>query len=207
MRNCVSRLMRSSPAVATMAIAVGSLQACGHTPVTSLYHLARFDPMMADPAVLRAAVRLPAALRPRTDGVQLVLGYKGAGGPDLEERLVLRSMKEEESDPRLRAERKAGTTLTVYALDPAEIGRLLAVRREIAAREAAAERGEVAKGSGSLSVSAAACAATTLPEGPLLMTTYLMWDAASGYVPVTGDVDLRDLATPDQIAAAVPPCS
>src|SRR5262245_10085186 len=71
------------------------LAGCSHMPVTSMIKLARADLASSDPAQLRAAVKLPRALRLKPSGVALRIGVKLANGAEDVQDFVLREV----SDP------------------------------------------------------------------------------------------------------------
>ncbi len=56
------------------------LVACGHTPIMSIYKLSQLDAATVDIAALRAAVLVPAALRPR-----VLVGLGAARGGEAHE--------------------------------------------------------------------------------------------------------------------------
>ena len=52
-----------------------ALSGCGHMPVSTMWALRGFDAATADPASLRAAIRIPESLEPRPGGVTLEVGW------------------------------------------------------------------------------------------------------------------------------------
>lgn len=59
---------------------------------------------------------------------------------------------------------------------------------------------------GTLGISAEACSVGVLPDAPLLLTTYMLFDASQGYLPLTVDVDLRDIVKGEDIDAKFRSC-
>ncbi|MEZ5842154.1 MAG: hypothetical protein R3D27_00285 [Hyphomicrobiaceae bacterium] len=167
-------------------LAIG-LAACGHVPLTSLYELSRFDPLTVDPAVIRAAVRLPEELRPRPDGVTMDIAFE-APGRRLAERFVLARVGDGAAEPSLRGEVVRGTAVHVFRLAPSDVDRLMALRREISALKAGSG------GKGSMSVGAAACRTSARVPKRLLITTWLKFERAGRFVPVVRDLDLTAAA-------------
>jgi hypothetical protein len=64
------------------ACAAIALAGCGHMPVTSMVKLARVDFETSDPAQLRAAIKLPQALRTRPNGVSLGIAVRVGRAPE-----------------------------------------------------------------------------------------------------------------------------
>src|SRR5262249_32166048 len=124
------------------------LSACGHVPVTSIYKLWKADFATTDPALLRAAVRIPAALKPLPEGVKLDIKTWTEGDPDKhEEHLVLKEVTAEPDLAPLRSEQRAGFTVHVFRIDPADLPRGANCRR---CGVSAAPRGDDTAASASL---------------------------------------------------------
>src|SRR5215813_817334 len=177
------------------------LSACGHVPVTSIYKLWKADFATTDPALLRAAVRIPAALKPLPEGVKLDIKTWTEGDPDKhEEHLVLKEVTAETDLAPLRSEQRAGFTVHVFRIDPADLPRV----RELQAMRR--QRSPEGRRHGSVGISANACRISALPDGPLLLTTYILFDPREGYVPLTVDVNLRDIVKKEVIDTKISPC-
>ncbi|MEQ1718142.1 MAG: hypothetical protein ABL907_19545, partial [Hyphomicrobium sp.] len=58
---------------------------CAHVPVATMYKLWSFNALTADPAAIRAAIRVPAVLEPRPRGAKLTLTStpEGASAPNV----------------------------------------------------------------------------------------------------------------------------
>lgn len=176
---------------------------CGHVPITSLYKLSSFDVAHADPAVIRAAARAPAALAPRPQGARLTVTHRVPGGSqDVAEVFILEEVREAAELRQVERFRREGYPLTVYRLSEADVRRVKALQGTLLADRAAGRGGH-----GSLGVAVDACARGVLPPGALLSSTYLKLDAETGYLPVLEDVDLRKEISPEAFARAVPPCA
>lgn len=182
------------------------LAACGHVPVSTMWALRNLDATTLDPALLRAAVRLPDAIEPQPGGVRLEIGWWREGEED--KKRVVKFVLQETSSPAdvepLAFERKAGTRLWVYRADPADIPRIRALQAEAQDEKAKAP----GKTHGSLGVSADACHRGEFADGPILMTTFLRVDLQRGYLPVVKDLDLRTGDTRvKSLDELVPPCA
>lgn len=195
----MSRLLRLAPVAAALV-----LGGCGHTPVSTLWALRNFDSLSVDPAFLRAAVRVPRAFQPRPGGVKVVAswGKKGDPASDRKVEIVLQEASLSAEGPALARENAPGQDLRVYRVAPADVARLRALQAEIA-RAKADRRAD----HGSLGVAADACRTGDLPDGPILMTTFLKTSDETGWLTVLKDVDLRALASKDKpLEEIAPPC-
>jgi hypothetical protein len=194
-------LMRILPLVALSALGL-PLSACGHVPVSTLWALRHFDAATVDPALLRAAIRLPDTLEPAPGGVKLEIGWWRNGEED--KKHMVKFALQETSSPAdtapLAGERRPGTRVLVYRVDPADIATIRAVQAQ--AREAKAGGAH-----GSFGVGADACRRGEPGPGPVLMTTWLRVDARGRYLPVVENLDLRESVKKEKsFEELVPPC-
>jgi hypothetical protein len=193
--------MRFLPLVAASVLAL-PLSACGHVPVSTLWALRNFDAATIDPALLRAAIRVPDTLEPAPGGVKLEIGWWRNGEED--KKHIVKFALQETNSPAdttpLAVERRPGTRVHVYRVDPADIAAIRAVQAQ--AREAKAGGAH-----GSFGVGADACRRSEPGQGPVLMTTWLRVDARRQYLPVVENLDLRTAVTKEKnFEELVPPC-
>jgi hypothetical protein len=182
-----------------LAAAIGG---CTTMPITSMVQLARVDLSSTDPALLRAAIRLPHALRLRQQGNALRVAVKLRSGEEEAREFALQPATDS-GDGALQAERDPRTHVTAYRIDPAELPKVIAFRDRLKSRQ------QAAGGNGgmlTISVRPQACRAGALPDGPILFTTYLRTQETGSYVPLARDLDLRSLSPAANLAALIPPC-
>ncbi|MBX3527266.1 MAG: hypothetical protein KF904_13760 [Rhodoblastus sp.] len=180
------------------------LAGCGHVPVSTMWALRNFDGLSVDPAFLRAAVRVPRAFQPRPGGVKVVATWGKKGDPASERKveIVLREASLSAEGPALAKENLPGNNLHVFRVAPNDVARLRALQAEIA-RAKAEKRAD----HGSLGMGADACRTGDLPDGPILMTTFLKMSDETGWLTVLKNVDLRTLASKDKpLEEITPPC-
>jgi hypothetical protein len=187
--------------LAAIAVAIGG---CGHMPVMSMVRLARVPFDKTDPALLRAAVKLPRMLRPRTQGVVLRITVRLASGTEETHDLLLRENVDQADLVALRDEIDGATHIFTYRFDAAEAARFSALREALKQKQQA-EGGR--GGSLSIAVRADMCRTGELGGGPVLITTYLGTKETDGYVPLTRDVDLRSVTPGHDLVAAILPCA
>jgi hypothetical protein len=180
-----------------------TLAGCTTMPVTSMVKLARVDLSSTDPALLRAAIKLPNGLRIRPHGNALRITVRLRNGEEETQDFALQPATDPSEHAALRAERDAGTHVAAYRIDPAELARVTAFRDRLKSRQ------QATGGSGgtlTISVRPQACRAGALPDGAILFTTYLRTQETNSYVPLARDLDLRGLAPSQDIATLIPPC-
>lgn len=186
------------------AAALVAPAACTHVPLSTAWRMRHFDPSSADPMVLRAAVRIPDFLMPMAGGAKLVLRYSRDGEVGVREsEYLLRELTAPVEVAPLASQARPGASIHVFKVDPAAVNRMRAMQQEVIR----ARREAPGKVRGSVTVAADACRSRDLPGGPLLLTTYVKLDEASGFVALVEDVDLRDVVPADRdLRDALPAC-
>jgi len=176
------------------------LAGCGHMPVTSMIKL-RVDFAKTDPAEVRAAVKLPRAVRPRPQGVALRITVKLANGHEEYTDFMLREVSDPKDLLDLRQELDANSHILAYRLDDKEAARLAAFREGLEKKQAASG----GKGGAlTIAIRPEACRTGELSGRALAFTTYLRTPETGGYVPLARDVDLRTVGSRDDVAAIAP---
>ncbi|MBI3436211.1 MAG: hypothetical protein HY056_14250 [Proteobacteria bacterium] len=169
-------------------------------PVTSMVRLARVDFATTDPAALRAAVKVPVALRLHRDGVHLRIKVKVDGEKESASDFQLREETDSAAAESLKNERGPKVRIMTFRFEPSELARLAAFRADILQRKR--------KGGGSLQISIEPrmCRIDELPAGPVRFTTFLRTAETGEFIALARDVDLRALDPKRDIAAAIPAC-
>jgi hypothetical protein len=175
-----------------------AMSGCSHMPVTSMVKLARIDFETTDPAQLRAAIKLPRALRPQPNGVALRLAVQVGRAPEEARDFVLRELPE---PAELMRESGADSHTFAYRIDDSDLVRLKAFRSELIAKKSSGQRGSI-----SISVRPQACKSGELPDGSIYFTTYLRTAETKDYVALARDVDLRSIAPDPATVAGIPRC-
>jgi len=173
---------------------------CGHVPLTSMVQLARIDFATTDPALFRAAIKLPRSIEPRLHGTALRIAVTFADGREMAQDFKLAETTDEREVLALHAELAPGTHVFAYRIEPAEIERLKAFRRAVLAAKNDRKSGLA------MSIRPEACRAGPVAPGPLPMTTYLRTSETGRYVTLARDLDLRSLAPGKDAVAEIPPC-
>ena len=174
------------------------LAGCGHMPVTSMIKLAQIDFTSTDPALWRAAVKLPRTLQPRTKGMVLQISVRASNGQERKQEFALQEISDPADLQPLRAEVSPGTHVFAYRIDPADLPRLNDFRATALAQPR--------RPGGTLSIQPQACRSGEIPPGPILFSTFLRTAETRQYIVLTRDVDLRTLAGFRDVAAMIPPC-
>jgi hypothetical protein len=174
---------------------------CGHMPVMSMVKLSRVSFEKTDPELLRAAVKLPRTLRPRTQGVVLRVTVMLASGAEETHDFLLRESMDQSDVATLRDEVDDATHIFAYRFDVAEAARLSAVRGDLKRKQAGGRGGSL-----TIAVKPELCRTGQIPAGPVQITTYLRTQETGSYVPLTRDVDLRAVTPGRDLTAEIPGC-
>ena len=162
---------------------------CTTIPVASMVKLSRIDFETTDLSVLRAAVLLPAYLRPLPDSARLLVTVERSGAPKIEKSLYLRKIDDPEAAT-LNVENAGDQRLYAFGLSPVSVKTLEQLRRELAATFGQ----KAGKRNLTLRAAANACHTKAIPNGPVPMTTYLKTAETNSFVPLVQNLDLRTLA-------------
>ena len=182
-------------------LALLAVAGCSYMPLSSMLKLRQFDLMTADARQIRVAVQFPDAMAVREDGAELMISVEHAGsGEKLEERFILEQVSGQGVTPGV--ETRPGSHLEVFRMAEADMERLSALRRTVEGWRATGPDDT----KGSLSVGAAGCRRDTLPEGPLIISTYLRLDEAEEFFAVTRNMNLRTFASDAHLEENSPPC-
>lgn len=182
---------RPSPAIAAAVLLSGLVAGCAHVPAATAWKMRGFDPMTADPALLRAAVAAPAGLVPAKGGANLVFSQARRDGSDQEKiEIDLEETSLAAETGLARVKPHEGQILRAYRIPAADVPRLVEMRTRFKER-AAKEPGAF---TGNLSVGLAGCRVegVALPEHPRL-SSWIRTEQTDGYLPLLDDVDLSTL--------------
>jgi hypothetical protein len=178
-------------------IALG-VASCGSVPLTSVPALSRIDFRTTEFAALRAGLRLPDALRPQPNGVELEVTLRIDGSPD--EKTIFPLV--ELPGGALPDSGQASKLDFIYRLSDQDSRRFDAIRDKTNVARQQNKRGSV-----DLSIAPKQfCLLRSLPEGPLPVTSYIQTSETRRFVVLTRELDLRSEV---QTASSLPdlkPC-
>lgn len=163
------------------------LAACGSIPLMSYVALSRIDFATTDLDVMRVAVRLPEAIRPRPDGVEMQAVTKIGDGPEQKTTFLLVPMPDSPALTGLVEVESPGFGTYVYRLSASDVQRFQALRGELSRHQQAGERSSLGLGIETKEF----CRLLVVPEGPLPVTTFLFTSETGRYVVITDRLDLR----------------
>jgi hypothetical protein len=176
----MNRLVR---VLASAALLV--LTGCSSVPLTSIPRLARIDAKTTDLSMLRVAVQLPEALRPRSGGVKLDVVTKIAGEAETKTSFAMIEMSDTRDRTGLPAPPQGSSTYA-YRLSSGDAARFEALRASMVERGRQGKRGSMGLGVAAKEF----CRANAAPQQSLPVTIYLMTSETTSFVPVVRDFDL-----------------
>ncbi|WFU76135.1 hypothetical protein [Bradyrhizobium sp. CB2312] len=176
------------------------LGGCGSVPLTSIPPLARIDASTTDLSMLRVAVQLPDALRPRSGGVKLDVVTKLAGEAEAKTSFAMMELSARERGGLPAPPQNA--SIYAYRLSPEDAARFEALRASMVEQGKNGKRGSMGLGVAAKEF----CRANAGLPASLLVTIYLMTSETKSFVPVVRDFDL--LSDPAMAGGldAIQPC-
>ena len=184
-----------------IGLAFLALGGCGYMPISSMLKLRQLDFMTADARQIRVAVLMPEAIAVREGVAVLEIGAERRSSEEkLEEQFILEQVQGRDATPGI--ETMPGSRLEVYRVAEADMERLSALRRTVEIWKAA----DPDDTKGTLSIGAAGCRRDRLPEGALLVSTYLRTDSEGEFITMARNVDLRSVASESGGGLDLPPC-
>lgn len=176
----MNRLVRVLVSAAALMLA-----GCSAVPLTSIPPLARIDARTTDLSMLRVAVQLPDAWRPRSGGVKLDVVTKVAGETETKTSFAMMEMSEARDRAGLPAPAQGSSTYA-YRLSQNDAARFEALRASMIEQGKKGKRGSMGLGVAAREF----CRANPAPQASLPVTIYLMTSETKSFVPVVRDLDL-----------------
>lgn len=201
-----SRSLRLRRSVLLAALLVAALAACTQVPLASLWQLRKFDFEGFDPRALRVAVRLPAQVALRPEGLQVqVKVTREATGAQVEESFFLGEQAAaptaSEAPPEAGDRRQPWVVLHLSAR---ESERLLSFRQQLIASKPQEGQG---KRRVEVRLDPKLCLRSGAPDPSATVSAAVRWQPDPGFVMLLQDRTLSDLAAAlGQPSAALPPC-
>ncbi|CAN5899678.1 hypothetical protein BH11PSE8_BH11PSE8_37700 [soil metagenome] len=205
---CLLRTWVTFLALVLALVLAVSITGCAKIPLTSLWALRQFDLERVDPAELRVAVRLPARVEMKPEGLRVEVKFTPvANGVTATETLRFREPASPNSGAAggapaavLPLGRDSGGPWIFLALDASDVQRLRQFRASL-------------QGQGKSRVEFTAqpqwCRRGEQAESPGRLSTAVRWSPASGYVMLLADEPLQEvtklLADPG-VAPPMPVC-
>jgi hypothetical protein len=175
------------PCLALSLALVLSVTGCLSVPLGSLVELNRIDFPTTDLAVLRVGIRLPEAIKPRSDGVRMEAVTTIGDEPERKTTFLLVPAQESSAQAGLPTAEPVGFTTSFYRLSDADRQRFETLRAELMQAKRAGKHGSLGLGIAATEF----CRLRAPPVGPLPTTTYLLTSETKRYVVVTEGYDLR----------------
>jgi hypothetical protein len=194
----------NSPA-RVLLLAVLFLGGCTSIPLSTMIKLYKMDPMDADPAQIKVAVRADERIGIREGGVKLVIGFDAEDGSlSIDETFIVDIIRNPDFSTELLADKQPGEAITVLGLSEKEAQRMRAVQGSIAEY-----RGGDQEGTGSLQVMLdGVCLNGEAPQGEVPVDIFLQTSAEDGFFVFARNLDLQEQAEQDGTNVADwPDCS
>ena len=198
-----SKVLSRRAVLIGVLVVLASLGGCLTTPVTSMVKLSRLTPLEANPAEMRFAVRSPNFLRVRNGDISVVIAYDTGDTETSFVETYLPVVNENALPGQgIAIATQDGSRLAIAQFSPEDAASMSEVQARVKAL-----RANGIEGKGSFSVGATGCAQGQIPDGPILITTWLRTDPDQDYFILTKNIDLRNvLQKAGQEPSNIPAC-
>lgn len=189
--------------VPIMMLLLTFLAGCLTTPVSSMVKLSRISPLEAKAGEMRFAVRSPNYLRVRNGDINVTLSFD-TGDPA--------TSFVESYAPIVTEDALPGQGITIGSQDGSRLSIARFSEEDAASMTQAQARVKILRasgieGKGSFAVGATGCTQGSVPDAPILLTTWLRTDPAQDYFILTRNIDLRTvLQKAGQRVENIPQC-
>lgn len=178
------------------------LSACGHTPVTSLYHLNKINSQTTKLSALRVAVQVPDQFKPGEKGVTLSAMLEKTPT----EKAVLEAFKLERfllpaGSSELDAYRSKTKRIYVFKIRSSDIARFERFRLLQSGKATGKKR------SGSIAIAAHVCRRSERVFKKIVISTFLKTSETKKFVPLNLNVDLKKETGELDIDQLAPRCA
>ena len=166
------------------------LAGCTSMPISSMYKLSRMDPMEADPAQIKVAVRADEAIGIGKGDAQIEFKFDADDDSlNIEEIYLIEVVRNPVLHRALYADKKSGESITVLGLTASDAQRMRQLQRELAPFR----DGDV-EGSGSLRVNLnGLCLHSKMPPGEVELDLFLQTSEQDGFFVIAKNLDMREV--------------
>jgi hypothetical protein len=178
------------PLAGLACLAALYLAGCTSMPLTSMYKLSRMDPMEADPAQIKVAVRADEAIGIGKGDAQIEFKFDAEDNSlNIDEIYLIEVVRDPVVYGALYADKKPGESITVLALTPSDAERMKQLQLEMAQF-----RNRDVKGSGSLRVNLnGLCLHSKMPPGEVQLDLFLQTSEQEGFFVMAKNLDMREV--------------
>ena len=155
---------------------------CNDVSLATIWKMRRIDPLTADPAQVRIALRGPDWMAPMFGDMKLLIKTDIWNHDALSYAFRLKQIDASRDEAALRRDGLASEGLSILEIDPTETGAMREAAENIHAYKKAGY--QVATSVALWNRDLSGCTNFRPPEGPVIMDVYLHLDDASGWMPL-----------------------
>lgn len=166
------------------------LAGCNGVPLTTIWKMRKLDPLTADPAQVRIALRGPQWMAPMFDDMRIRIRSDVWHHDPLSYTFHLKKVDAAREGAALGRAGLASEDLTILQVDPVETASMREALESILAYKKAGYQGATSVALWNRDL--AGCTDFRLPEGPIIMDVYVHLDDSSGWMPLFENRDFSD---------------
>ena len=166
------------------------LTGCTSMPLTTMYKLSRMDPMDADPAQIKVAVRADEAIGIGKGDAQIEFKFDAEDNSlNIDEIYLIEVVRNPVVHGELYADKKPRESITVLVLTTSDAERM----KQLQLAMASFRNGDV-KGSRTLSVNLSGmCLHSKMPPGEVQLDIFLQTSEQEGFFVMAKNLDMREV--------------
>jgi hypothetical protein len=166
------------------------LAGCNGVPLTTIWKMRKLDPLTADPAQVRIALRGPEWMAPMFDDMKILIRSNVWHHDPLSYAFQLKKIDAAREGAELRSAGLAPEGLTILQVNPVENASMREALESILAYKKAGYQGATSVALWNRDLSG--CTGFLPPEGPIIMDVYVHLDDSSGWMPLFENRDFSD---------------
>jgi len=183
----VMRSHLSVPLLASLCFLTG----CMSMPLTTMYKLSHLDPMQADPAQLKVAIRADERIAIPEGGANINFKFNAEDGQlNFDETFVIEIIRNPIMSINLVKDKKPGESVTVLQLSEHDAQRFRNLQALLEPYVSGNRKGSASFGVGIAGV----CLHSPMPADEVLLDIFLQTSEHDGYYVFLKDLDVRELS-------------
>lgn len=172
------------------------LTGCAGMPLTTMYKLKRLDPMEADPAQIKIAIRADGRIGIRDGDAKIDIKFHSKDGSvSIDETFMIEIIRDPIMSMELVENKKPGESVTLLQLSMADAQRFRALQSTIATHKR-----DERKGTGSFGVGLGGiCLFSPVPDDEILLDIFLQTSENDGFYVLTKELDLTKTLEKEEV--------
>jgi hypothetical protein len=164
------------------------LPACAGVPLSTMFKLKGMDPIEADPAQIKIAIRADERLVIREGGVSINLKFDADDGSlNIDDTYLIDIIRNPVLSYELMKDNEAGEVVTLFQLSDSDARKMQYVQSQLRPFKGEGRGGALSFGVDLKDV----CADSPMPDGEVLVDIFIQTATKSGFIPLNKNLNVR----------------